>query len=110
MVVELGMIMPPIGINVFVINSLARRAAVDHLQGRDAVHPFRFRTPDAARGFPDPLHIPAVVDVEWRIGNPHPPTERSGTGMKRTATAARRRPIGEAEERPVDFDELPNYV
>jgi DNA-binding MarR family transcriptional regulator len=30
--------------------------------------------------------------------------------MKRTATAARRRPAGEAEERPIDFDELPSYV
>jgi len=30
--------------------------------------------------------------------------------MRRTATAARRRPLGEAEERPIDFDELPNYV
>lgn len=30
--------------------------------------------------------------------------------MRRTATAARRRPLGEAEERAIDFDELPNYV
>jgi DNA-binding MarR family transcriptional regulator len=30
--------------------------------------------------------------------------------MKRSATAARRRPPSEAEERPIDFDELPNYV
>ncbi len=30
--------------------------------------------------------------------------------MKRSATAVRRRPLGETEERPIDFAELPNYV
>jgi DNA-binding MarR family transcriptional regulator len=30
--------------------------------------------------------------------------------MKRTATATKRRSLGEGEERSVDFDELPNYV
>jgi DNA-binding MarR family transcriptional regulator len=30
--------------------------------------------------------------------------------MKRTATAARRRPVGEADESTIDFDELPSYV
>ena len=38
------------------------------------------------------------------------PSIRTGNGMKRSATAVRRRPASEAEERPIDFDELPNYV
>jgi DNA-binding MarR family transcriptional regulator len=40
----------------------------------------------------------------------HRPSGRTGSGMKRSATAARRRVLGEADERPIDFDELPNYV
>jgi DNA-binding MarR family transcriptional regulator len=38
------------------------------------------------------------------------PSIRTGNGMKRSATAVRRRPASEAQERPIDFDELPNYV
>jgi DNA-binding MarR family transcriptional regulator len=30
--------------------------------------------------------------------------------MRRSTTALKRRPPGEAEEKPIDFDELPNYV
>ena len=52
-VVELGLITPPVGLNVFIINSLvARRADARDVQGRDAV----LRERDRARG--DPRRLP----------------------------------------------------
>ena len=63
MTVELGLITPPVGMNVFVINSIVPDdSLVDHLPRRRAVHPDRPRAPRAAGRLPLDRAVPADHD------------------------------------------------
>ncbi len=72
--VELGLITPPVGMNVFVIKAMAPacRARRD-LQGRGAVHRLGLRAPGAAVAVPGADHLPAdgLADVldTWLQGS-----------------------------------------
>ena len=81
MVVELGMIVPPIGMNVFVINSIAKDVSLQTIYR--GVTPFILM--DLIRlallvEFSDPLAVPAVENVahdpeKWELvfGRDHAP-------------------------------------
>ena len=67
MTVELGLITPPVGMNVFVINDRDRgREVSDHLLRRDAVHRDRHRAPDHPHRVPDHRAVSALADVRRR--------------------------------------------